>query len=269
MRGDAGGVEVLVQQPRVRLGQPIRDGHAVQWRAPVDACEDLSHDGADLLVGVGARDHDGSARWACRRSIRERPTGTECRGETRREGVGRRVDVGIPREPEEHTGAAERCEGGDERHPRRAQRAGEVHHERPDVGEPVPVARDDGGRRGELVFVVVVVARELARSAVEPNDRGRPATTDLEPGQRIVVELAELGERRREAAHGGRVASNRGQLAGVLAQRGADRAQRESRREGSAVRLGEERCAQELGDPGQRQEAHVHEPVLRAEPAPQ
>ena len=54
--GDAGRVQLLVHEARVRLGRAVEHRHAFEGHAVAHRVDDQAHDGSHLVVGIRRRD---------------------------------------------------------------------------------------------------------------------------------------------------------------------------------------------------------------------
>ncbi len=203
--GDAGGRQLVLDEPGVGLVGREQHGDAVEAGAGAGGVDDGTDTDAHLVVGVGGR-HDGDVAVGTavgRDRGRQRVTG-ERRGEGDDPGVG----VGVAGDPDDDLERAALGQRGEQLTLERAQSLGEVDDDAPEaVGQVVPGARR---RPDEEVALVVPLAVEqrgdvvghprrlrAARRAGECGHRARPG------GAELAVQLAKGDDRRRVVVDAG------------------------------------------------------------------
>ncbi len=135
----------------------------------------------------------------------------------------------------------------------------------PDLPQRGRFARQRGGGGEREVLVVVEPGRAGAELGVEARDRrGRiPGSGELFDG--LVAGASQLEERRVERPFGGGVARHRRQRGPGVGEHRPHRLGPEGASERPPPLLGQRRCAEQLGQPGQAEEPHVDQAVRPGE----
>ena len=185
---DARGVELLVHEPRVRLGRAVEHRHALERHAVAQGVDDEPHDRTHFVVGVGRR-HDARRR----RQVERRPSGT-VEAEAGERGADRRVGARATRESGDDGDGQVVAERGDQPRRRRRQLLGEVHDDGAEVVEQWDRRRDRVDRRrpsGRARRTTRGASAVRAR-ARDAHDVGGASAGTRERVERGVVEGREL-----------------------------------------------------------------------------
>ena len=143
----------------------------------------------------------------------------------------------------------------------RRQARREVQHDVADLPQRGRFARQCGGGGEREVLVVVEPRRAGTELGVEARDRRGRIPGSRELFDRVAAGGPQLEERRVERPFGGGVTRDRRQRRPGVGEHGPHGLGPEGAREGPPPLLGQRRRAEQLGQPGQREEPHVDEPV--------
>ena len=260
LEGDAGGGELVVDEPLIGDLAGEEQRHAVEGYPTIGLGQDLSQRGPDLLVGIGHRDRPDRARGPIpgrrgrRRGVRRHPQMGE--GDT-----GGAIGVGLAG----HRHHGHRGGGlGDHlpepplpgRHPiREVPDDGAEHHRRLRVGSQ---GRDRSV--DQIVLSVPVGSEPVAHRVVERDHRSRTLALLGEHRQLVGVELAELAVDADDVALGRRVLGDVGEDPGIGPECAPDRRGQDGGRHRSATRPGERGGAEPLGQPVDRDHVEAGDP---------
>ena len=201
---DAGGVELLVHEPRVRLGGAVEDRHPLERHAVDERRHHEPDRGAHFVVGIGRRDDLGAVRRLDRIARRRRASTPRRATHGRDPGVGA-LDAGDAGDDRERARARRRhassaAPGSD----RSCGRYSTIAPRSASTGLPVA---DRGDRGVHQVALVVPLGRERARAPARYTRTTSAARCSRarEPVERGVVALRQLAVRVDERLLGGRV----------------------------------------------------------------
>ena len=180
------------------------------------------------------------------------------------------VDVAVAGGAEEDGQPAALGEGAQEGFFAGAECQWEVNHDVARLGRGGRVGSDGFGCGERDVLGVVAVGDLRPVGIEEPEDRGRPCALRCESVAPLESERAQVVEDGRQRDRRRRVPGHCGERSSrVGCEHCVHRFDPRRRRKGTARRLGERRCTEELGDAGERGEVDVGEACASTDESPQ
>ncbi len=271
---DLGEVEVLVQQPRVRVVGGVEHGHALERNAGSHRVDNAPHNGPNLVVGVGgapdlvAGDRGDVAERGAR-DLGADPAQARYHLRVGRRGTGEPrddLDGGGLRKGPEQPGRGDRPSLREKRDDRTET-----------VPERMPAHHEIGGGNQQIVFVVPLAPELRLGGAMEAHDLPGPATLRREQVELRSVEVGEIAVRGDEGFFGRGMVGDRREQSRFTSEGAPHRRRDDGSRHGPPPVRGEHGRTEELREPVDGEERHPDDAAprrargaerARREPAP-